>query len=62
MAGEETAVAATKTYTSQLALVALVSATKTDGVESLAGIPAVVETVLHTEDEIRDVAVQFAGI
>jgi glucosamine--fructose-6-phosphate aminotransferase (isomerizing) len=62
VAGEEKAVAATKTYTSQLALVALVSAIKTDGMESLAGIPAVVETVLHTEDEIRDVAVQFAGI
>ncbi len=62
VAGKEKAVAATKTYTSQLALVALVSAIQTEGTESLAEIPIAVETVVHTEDEIRDVAVLFAGI
>jgi glucosamine--fructose-6-phosphate aminotransferase (isomerizing) len=63
-AGEELAVAATKTYTAQLLAVAMLSAAlePTEAGAELQNIPGYVESVLVIEDHIADVAADFADV
>jgi glucosamine--fructose-6-phosphate aminotransferase (isomerizing) len=63
--GEETAVAATKSYTGELLSIALLSAAMADDLEQVRGeleqIPSVTAAVLATEKAIRVKAVEFSG-
>lgn len=61
-AGVERAVAATKTYTTELAAVALLSATLSDGNHNLAAlqaIPEAMEATLRTSDSIAQIAPRY---
>lgn len=60
-AGEEVAVAATKTYTAQLALIALVSEASS-GVRMTEGLPEAVSTVLSVESPALAAAEYFADM
>ncbi len=62
MAGEEQAVAATKTYTAQLAVIALISDAIAGQTGSLDGIPGVVAAVLESEGAAEAAAASFADI
>lgn len=61
-AGEEKAVAATKTYTAQLSLLAQVSAVHSGGLPQLDGVPSAVATVLEQEATALDAAERFADM
>lgn len=63
-AGEELAVAATKTYTSQLLAVAMLSAAldPAEAGDELDNVPRYAESVLVIEDHIADVAADFADM
>lgn len=64
MAGEEKAVAATKTYTAQLLAVAMLSDVMRSGAisEELKRAPDLMADVLQTEPLIADIAKDFAGL
>jgi glucosamine--fructose-6-phosphate aminotransferase (isomerizing) len=62
VAGEEQAVAATKTYTAELAAIALLSATLSDddtGLAELDQVPAAMESALTTADAVGQRAVRY---
>lgn len=61
-AGEEFAIAATKTYTTQLAAIALLSSALRGDTESLDELGANVATVLGEADRIADAAAMFADV
>jgi glucosamine--fructose-6-phosphate aminotransferase (isomerizing) len=62
-AGEERAVAATKTYTAQLLAVAMLSAAlDPESQDELANLSSYAEAVLNTEDVISAVAADFADL
>ena len=61
-AGEELAIAATKTYTAQLAAIALLSSAFRGDTESLDEVGANVATVLGETDRIADAAAMFADV
>ena len=61
-AGEERAVAATKTYTAQLAAVALISEAMSGNDAGLEGLPALVEHALDQEGPAEGSATAHAGI
>ncbi len=64
-AGVERSVAATKTYTTQLAAVALLAlsmAGDTDGIAALHTIPAAIEATLAIESRMAEIAAEMAGI
>jgi len=61
-AGEERAVAATKTYTAELAAIAMLSAAMAgseDAWQELGQLPGWVEKVLHTDEEIETIARRY---
>ncbi len=58
--GEEQAIAATKTYTAQLAAIALLSSAMSGNIGSLSGLAADVDTVLAGSDRIAGAAAMFA--
>jgi len=60
-AGEERAVAATKTYTAQLAAIALLSCALDDDHGTLDRVQADVDAVLRSSDEIAEAASMFVG-
>ncbi len=62
MAGDERAVAATKSYTAQLAVIALISDAMAGDTGSLQGIPDVVAAVLESEGAAETAAASFADI
>lgn len=59
-AGEEKAVAATKTYTSELAVVALISAMMGGAISELGSIPDAIATVLEQEPMARTAAAHYS--
>jgi glucosamine--fructose-6-phosphate aminotransferase (isomerizing) len=64
-AGEERAVAATKTYTTELVAIALLSALLADDQEAASDVealPAVVEAALEVESTARQLATERAGL
>lgn len=63
-AGEELAVAATKTYTSSLLAIAMISDSLAGnaGSDALAAVPAQVEAVIRVEDQIAEVAGQLSDM
>ena len=61
-AGEERAVAATKTYTAQLAAVALISEAMSGKGAGLEGLPSLVEHALDQEGQAAESAAAHAGI
>ncbi len=61
-AGEERAVAATKTYTAQLTVVALISEAMSGATGTLDLLPSLVEHALHQESRAADVATRHAGM
>ena len=61
-AGEERAVAATKTYTAQLVAVALISEAMSGEAAGLEGLPSLVEHALDQEGRAAEAAVAHAGI
>ena len=61
-AGEERAVAATKTYTAQLVAVALISEAMSGTAAGLEGLPSLVEHALDQEGRAAESAVAHAGI
>ncbi|HEU4915783.1 MAG TPA: SIS domain-containing protein [Acidimicrobiia bacterium] len=62
VAGEEKAVAATKTYTAQLAAVAVISEAMTGGSGALDGIPASVSAALAQNDRAAEMAANEADM
>ena len=60
-AGKETAVAATKTYTAQLALIALVSDANNGG-QAIGDVPQAVRSVLSADESAAVAAAHFAGM
>jgi len=64
-AGKETAVAATKTYTTELLavaqLAAALSSTPERHLEALLGVPAAMQAALNSEDPVRRIAEAHAG-
>jgi len=60
--GEEHAIAATKTYTAQLAPIALFSSALNHDQRTLDGLGADVDKVLRSSDQILDAAAVFAGV
>ena len=61
-AGEERAVAATKTYTAQLTVVALISEAMSGATGSIQGLPSLVEHALRQESRAAETAKAHAGM
>jgi glutamine---fructose-6-phosphate transaminase (isomerizing) len=61
-AGEERAVAATKTYTAQLTVVALISEAMSGASGTLEGLPSLVEHALRQESRTAETATEHAGM